>query len=86
MEQFVAWKALMTAGEPTTLWQQFYVLFYQAFIENDRWLQYLNGVVTTLYVTVLALMLGVILGIIVAVIRTAHDQQRPGHKNPVLGR
>ena len=85
MEQFVAWKALMTAGEPTTLWQQFYVLFYQAFIENDRWLQYLNGVVTTLYVTVLALALGVILGVIVAVIRTAHDQQRKGHRNPVLG-
>ena len=61
MEQFVAWKAMMAANEPTTLWQQFYVLFYQAFIENDRWLQYLNGVVTTLYVTVLALMLGVIL-------------------------
>ena len=85
MEQFTAWKALMSAGEPTTLWQQFYVLFYQAFIENDRWRQYLNGVVTTLYVTVLALLLGVILGVIVAVIRTAHDQQRPGHRNPVLG-
>ena len=85
MEQFTAWKALMSAGEPTTLWQQFYVLFYQAFIENDRWRQYLNGVVTTLYVTVLALVLGVILGVIVAVIRTAHDQQRPGHRNPVLG-
>ena len=85
MEQFTAWKAMMVAGEPTTLWQQFYVLFYQAFIENDRWLQYLNGVVTTLYVTVLALVLGILLGIIVAVIRTAHDQQRPGHRNPVLG-
>ena len=83
MEQFVAWKAMMAANEPTTLWQQFYVLFYQAFIENDRWLQYLNGVVTTLYVTVLALMLGVILGIIVAVIRTAHDQQRKGRRNPL---
>ena len=47
MEQFAAWKAMMVAGEPTSLWQQFYVLFYQAFIENDRWLQYLNGVVTT---------------------------------------
>ena len=42
MEQFVAWKAMMAANEPTTLWQQFYVLFYQAFIENDRWLQYPN--------------------------------------------
>ena len=55
MEQFAAWKAMMSAGEPTSLWQQFYVLFYQAFIEKDRWQQYLNGVVTTLYVTVLAL-------------------------------
>ncbi len=85
MEQFAAWKAMMSAGEPTSLWQQFYVLFYQAFIENDRWQQYLNGVLTTLYVTVLALSLGVILGVIVAVIRTAHDQQRKGHRNPILG-
>ena len=85
MEQFVAWKAMMSAGEPTTIWQQFYVLFYQAFIENDRWRQYLSGVGTTLYVTVLALVLGVVLGLIVAVVRTAHDLQRPGHRNPVLG-
>ena len=85
MDQYLTWKAMMTAGEPTGPWQQFYVYFYQAFIENDRWLQYLNGVVTTLYVTVLALILGVILGVIVAVIRTAHDQQRPGRRNPLLG-
>ena len=85
MEQYLAWKALMVAGETTTAWQQFYVYFYQAFIENDRWQQYLNGVVTTLYVTVLALVLGIVLGIIVAVVRTAHDQQRPGHKNALLG-
>jgi His/Glu/Gln/Arg/opine family amino acid ABC transporter permease subunit len=85
MEQFVAWKAMMSAGEPTTIWQQFYVLFYQAFIENDRWRQYLSGVGTTLYVTVLALVLGIVLGLIVAVVRTAHDLQRPGHKNVILG-
>ena len=29
--------------------------------------------------------LGVILGILVATIRTSHDQQRIGHRNPVLG-
>ncbi len=85
VEQYLAWKALMTAGKPTSAWQQFYVFFYQAFIENDRWQQYLNGVVATLYVTALALLLGILLGVIVAVIRTAHDQQRPGHHNPVLG-
>ena len=33
----------------------------------------------------MALVIGVMLGVIVAVIRTAHDQQRLGHRNPVLG-
>ena len=85
MEQFDAWKALITAGEPVSLWQRFYVYFYQAFIYKDRWQQYLNGVKTTLYVTAIALLIGICLGLIVAVVRTAHDQQRPGHRNIVLG-
>ena len=85
METYTAWKALLTSGEPVSAWQRFYVYFYQAFIEKDRWQQYLGGVGTTLYVTVMALILGVILGVLVAVVRTAHDQQRPGHGNPVLG-
>ncbi len=85
MENYTLWKALITSGDPVTAWQKFYVYFYQAFIEADRWKQYLDGVVSTLYVTAIALVIGVILGIIVAVVRTAHDQQRPGHRNPVLG-
>ena len=85
MEQYTAWKALITAGDPVSAWQKFYVYFYQAFVEADRWQQYLGGVVRTLYVTALALILGIILGVIVAVVRTAHDQQRPGHRNPILG-
>ena len=56
--------------------------FYQAFIEADRWLQYLNGVKTTLLVTALALILGVALGVTVAILRTAHDQQRPATATP----
>ena len=40
---------------------------------------------TTLEVRGLAMALGVILGVVVAVIRTAHDQQRLGNRNPVLG-
>ena len=84
MELYTEWKALVTAGKATTQ-QQLYVYFYQAFVEKDRWQQYLNGVLTTLKVTLLALLIGVILGIIVSVVRTAHDQQRPGHRNPVLG-
>ena len=84
MEQYQAWKALLRTGEATA-WQEFYVKFFQAFIEGDRWKQYLNGVGTTLMVTAMALAIGVVLGIIVAMIRTAYDQQRPGKKNPILG-
>ncbi len=84
MQTYEAWKALVRAGEATG-WQEFYVKFYQAFIENDRWLSYLDGVGTTLLVTAMALGIGILLGILVAIIRTAHDQQRPGKKSFLLG-
>lgn len=83
MEQYEAWKALLRAGEATG-WQEFYVKFYQAFIEGNRWKQYLSGVGTTLMVTAMALTLGVCLGVIVAMVRTAYDQQPKGRKNPIL--
>ncbi len=84
MELYESYKLLMHAGEATG-WQEFYVKFYQAFLVNDRWMSYLDGVGTTLLVTALALTLGIVLGIIVAIIRTAHDQQRAGKKNFLLG-
>ena len=84
MELYELWKPLMREGT-ASFWQEFYVKFYQAFIDGNRWKQYLNGVGTTLLVTALALTLGILLGILVAVIRTAHDQQRTGHRNPILG-
>ena len=58
---------------------------YRAFMEGDRWKLYLQGLGTTLEMTVAALLFGVILGLVVAVVRTAHDQQRPGRRNPLLG-
>ena len=84
------WRGMMLSKEAgvddaLSWWQTFFVRFYQAFLEGDRWQQYLRGVGTTLYVTALALCLGVILGVLVAMIRTAHDQQRPGRRNFVLG-
>lgn len=59
--------------------------FIQSFVEGDRWLLYLKGVGITLEVAAMALVLGIILGVLVAVVRTTHDQQRPGRRNPVLG-
>jgi polar amino acid transport system permease protein len=85
LEQYLQWKELLRGGEELPFWQEFYVKFYQAFIEADRWQQYLEGVGSTLMVTALSLVIGVILGVLVAIVRTAHDQQRPGKKNPVLG-
>ena len=79
------WRELMLAGEDIGFFKEFFVRFYQAFIYNDRWLQYLEGAGTTILTTAMALCVGIILGVLVAMIRTAHDQQRIGHKNPVLG-
>ena len=57
-----------------------------AFFEADRWKLYLQGLGTTLELTVVALVFGVALGLVVGMVRTAHDQQRPGlRKNPLLG-
>ncbi len=75
----------LKAGADLPFYQDFFVGVYKAFIEGDRWQLYLKGVGITLQVTVMALVLGVVLGVAVAIIRAAHDQQRPGRKNPVLG-
>ena len=84
-QQFETLSELARSGEALSVWQDIFVKFYQAFILEDRWLQYIEGVGTTLLVTAMALALGVILGSIVALVRVAHDQQRPHRRNPVLG-
>lgn len=58
--------------------------FQLAFVTGDRWQLYLQGLGTTLKMTIVALIFGVCLGLVVAVIRTAHAQQRPGRRNPIL--
>ena len=71
--------------ENPSFWQHVYMRFYRAWSEGDRWMQYFEGLGTTVLVTILALLIGVVLGVVVAVIRTGHDQQRKGKHNPVLG-
>ena len=51
---YSTWSELARSGAELTFWQDFFVKFYQAFIESDRWLQYLEGVGTTLVVTAAA--------------------------------
>jgi len=77
--------AQLKAGADLSFWQDTFVGFYKAFVEGGRWQLYLKGVLTTLQVTVMALLMGIVLGVLVAIIRTAHDQQRPGHRSFLLG-
>lgn len=79
------YESLSQSSGTLGFWQNIYVKFYLAFVDSDRWLQYLKGVIPTLYVTALALAIGVVLGSVVALIRVAHDQQRGGRRSPVLG-
>ena len=74
-----------SALEDPGFWQNAYIQFYNAWFYKDRWMMYFEGLLTTIQVTVMALALGVVLGVLVAMIRTAHDQQRPGNRNPFLG-
>lgn len=72
------------AGDHLTFRQDFFMKFYQAFVDGDRWKLYLRGIGTTLEVTLFALLLGILLGLLVAEVRTAHDQQRLGAHRSVL--
>ena len=47
VQAFETWKELMISGGDITWWQSFYVKFYQAFIQADRWKEYLQGVSVT---------------------------------------
>ena len=76
---------LAKAGEELGFFDNFFRLFYQAFIEGERWRLYLKGMGMTFQLTVIALCIGIVLGGGGAVARTAHDQQRPGKKSLLLG-
>ena len=83
--QYELLKERLNSGTKLSFGQELCYKFYQAFILKDRWVQYVQGVGTTLLVTAIALAMGVVLGSVVALIRVAHDQQRSGRRNPVLG-
>ena len=79
--QYELLSQLLKSGGRLDMGQELFYKFYQAFVLKDRWLQYIGGVGTTLLVTAIALAMGVLLGSVVALVRVAHDQQRPGRRN-----
>ena len=67
--QYELLKELLNSGTPLSFGQNIFFKFYQAFILKDRWLQYINGVGTTLLVTAIALALGIVLFCVLYVVR-----------------
>ena len=67
--QYELLKELLNSGTKLDFGQEMFFKFYQAFILNDRWVQYIQGVGTTLLVTAIALALGVVLGSVAALNR-----------------
>ena len=53
---------------------QFFDKFYSTFIEKDYWKYLVNGLGTTLIITIFAVMIGMLLGFLVAIIRSTHDR------------
>ncbi len=49
--QYELLKELLNSGTKLSFGQDFFFKFYQAFLLKDRWMQYINGVGTTLLVT-----------------------------------
>lgn len=64
--------------------QNFLFQLYQAFVYNDRWKFFTDGLKITFIVTLGSLAIGIVLGLIVAVIRTSHDSVEGKKPNVLL--
>ncbi len=63
-------------------WNDLKADFHKNFIEHDRWLTILNGLWTTIRLTIFALLIGIVLGFIVAFVRCTYDKL--DKKGPLL--
>lgn len=77
-----------TAEKPDTsspiirAWNDLKSDFRKNFIEHDRWITILNGLWTTIRLTIFALLIGIVLGFIVAFVRCTYDKL--DKKGPLL--
>ncbi len=56
------------------MFEQLKADFILNFIDNDRWLMLLQGLVSTLKITAVALIIGVVIGVLVAAIRSTYEK------------
>lgn len=55
-------------------WSEFKADFTLNFIEDDRWELLVEGLLSTLQITALAVLLGIAIGIVIAIVRTTYDK------------
>lgn len=63
----------VTGNKLVAAWADFKDEFYRNFVEKDRWNYLLQGLATTLSITLFAALLGIFLGFIIAVIRCTNQ-------------
>ncbi len=71
-----------TSSPVIRAWNDLKADFHKNFIEHDRWLTILNGLWTTIRLTIFALLIGIVLGFIVAFVRCTYDKL--DKKGPLL--
>ena len=76
--QYELLKELLNSGTKLDFGQEMFFKFYQAFILNDRWVQYIQGVGTTLLVTAIALALGMAIDANVLINERIREELRNG--------
>ena len=54
--------------------------FTKAFIQEERYMQYINGFLNTLKITGGALLVGIIIGVLIAAVRTSFDKNKEAMK------
>lgn len=61
------------------MWNDLKADFIKNFIEHDRWLTILQGLWTTIQLTIFSLLIGIVIGFLVAFTRCTHDKlSKPG--------
>ena len=54
--------------------------FEKTFIRQDRWRQFIDGLLVTLEITLVACLIGIVLGFLVAAVRATYDKNLAGKK------
>ena len=62
-----------TGNKLVAAWEDFADEFYRNFLEKDRWMYLIQGLGTTLSITLFAALMGIFLGFIIAVIRCTNQ-------------